>query len=103
MRQRSIRFLVLAMSTTVALLATTGTTHAVTPVRACVMGRYLAKAKFTACEHKALGAALFGGDASALQPGLGKCRLKYAAAWEKLTDQIGRDSQIRLYKGSLGV
>ena len=26
-----------------------------------------------------------------------------AAAWEKLTDQIGRDSQIRLYKGSLGV
>ncbi len=26
-----------------------------------------------------------------------------AAAWEKLTDQIGRDSQIKLYKGSLGV
>jgi multiple sugar transport system substrate-binding protein len=28
---------------------------------------------------------------------------KIAAAWEKLTDQIGRDSQIKLYKGSLGV
>jgi multiple sugar transport system substrate-binding protein len=26
-----------------------------------------------------------------------------AAAWEKLTDQIGRDSQIKLYKASLGV
>ena len=26
-----------------------------------------------------------------------------AAAWEKITDQIGRDKQIELYKGSLGV
>jgi multiple sugar transport system substrate-binding protein len=26
-----------------------------------------------------------------------------AAAWEKLTDQIGRDSQIKLYRASLGV
>jgi multiple sugar transport system substrate-binding protein len=26
-----------------------------------------------------------------------------AAAWEKLTDQIGRDNQIKLYKASLGV
>jgi multiple sugar transport system substrate-binding protein len=26
-----------------------------------------------------------------------------AAAWEKLTDQIGRDSQIKLYKASLGM
>jgi multiple sugar transport system substrate-binding protein len=26
-----------------------------------------------------------------------------AAAWEKITDQIGRDKQIALYKGSLGV
>jgi len=26
-----------------------------------------------------------------------------AAAWEKLTDQLGRDSQIKLYKASLGV
>jgi len=26
-----------------------------------------------------------------------------AAAWEKLTDQIGRDSQIKLYKASLGL
>ena len=25
-----------------------------------------------------------------------------AAAWEKITDQIGRDSQIKLYKASLG-
>ena len=25
-----------------------------------------------------------------------------AAAWEKLTDQIGRDKQIELYKASLG-
>ncbi len=25
-----------------------------------------------------------------------------AAAWEKLTDQLGRDNQIKLYKGSLG-
>jgi multiple sugar transport system substrate-binding protein len=25
-----------------------------------------------------------------------------AAAWEKLTDQLGRDSQIKLYKASLG-
>ena len=28
---------------------------------------------------------------------------KIAAAWEKLTDQIGRDSQIKLYKASLGL
>ncbi len=26
-----------------------------------------------------------------------------AAAWEKLTDQLGRDNQIKLYKGSLGM
>ena len=26
-----------------------------------------------------------------------------AAAWEKITDQIGRDSQIALYKASLGL
>jgi len=26
-----------------------------------------------------------------------------AAAWEKITDQIGRDSQIKLYKASLGI
>ncbi|HEY4163514.1 MAG TPA: hypothetical protein VGM59_10665, partial [Dongiaceae bacterium] len=26
-----------------------------------------------------------------------------AAAWEKLTDQIGRDNQIKLYKASLGI
>jgi multiple sugar transport system substrate-binding protein len=26
-----------------------------------------------------------------------------AAAWEKLTDQIGRDKQIELYKASLGL
>ena len=26
-----------------------------------------------------------------------------AAAWEKITDQIGRDSQITLYKASLGM
>ena len=26
-----------------------------------------------------------------------------AAAWEKITDQIGRDSQIELYKASLGL
>ena len=26
-----------------------------------------------------------------------------AAAWEKITDQIGRDGQIKLYKGSLGL
>jgi multiple sugar transport system substrate-binding protein len=26
-----------------------------------------------------------------------------AAAWEKLTDQIGRDKQIALYKASLGI
>ena len=25
-----------------------------------------------------------------------------AAAWEKLTDQIGREKQIELYKASLG-
>jgi multiple sugar transport system substrate-binding protein len=28
---------------------------------------------------------------------------RIAAAWEKLTDQIGRDSQIALYKASLGM
>jgi multiple sugar transport system substrate-binding protein len=28
---------------------------------------------------------------------------RIAAAWEKLTDQIGRDSQIALYKSSLGI
>ena len=26
-----------------------------------------------------------------------------AAAWEKITDQIGRDNQIKLYKASLGL
>ena len=26
-----------------------------------------------------------------------------AAAWEKITDQIGRDSQVKLYKASLGM
>ena len=26
-----------------------------------------------------------------------------AAAWEKLTDQLGRDNQIKLYKASLGM
>ena len=26
-----------------------------------------------------------------------------AAAWEKITDQIGRDGQIKLYKASLGL
>ena len=26
-----------------------------------------------------------------------------AAAWEKITDQIGRESQIKLYKESLGI
>ena len=26
-----------------------------------------------------------------------------AAAWEKLTDQLGRDSQIKLYQASLGM
>ena len=26
-----------------------------------------------------------------------------AAAWEKITDQIGRDNQIKLYKASLGM
>ena len=26
-----------------------------------------------------------------------------AAAWEKITDQIGRDSQVALYKASLGL
>jgi multiple sugar transport system substrate-binding protein len=26
-----------------------------------------------------------------------------AAAWEKITDQIGRESQIKLYKASLGM
>jgi len=26
-----------------------------------------------------------------------------AAAWEKLTDQIGRDKQVALYKASLGM
>ncbi|TIQ82862.1 MAG: sugar ABC transporter substrate-binding protein, partial [Mesorhizobium sp.] len=26
-----------------------------------------------------------------------------AAAWEKLTDQIGRENQIKLYKASLGM
>ncbi|TIU78092.1 MAG: sugar ABC transporter substrate-binding protein, partial [Mesorhizobium sp.] len=25
-----------------------------------------------------------------------------AAAWEKLTDQIGRENQVKLYKASLG-
>lgn len=28
---------------------------------------------------------------------------RIAVAWEKLTDQIGRDSQIALYKASLGI
>ena len=26
-----------------------------------------------------------------------------AAAWEKITDQLGRDNQIKLYKASLGM
>ena len=26
-----------------------------------------------------------------------------AAAWEKITDQIGRDSQLKLYRASLGL
>ena len=26
-----------------------------------------------------------------------------AAAWEKITDQIGREKQIKLYKASLGL
>jgi len=26
-----------------------------------------------------------------------------AAAWEKITDQIGREGQIKLYKASLGM
>ncbi|TIW23408.1 MAG: sugar ABC transporter substrate-binding protein, partial [Mesorhizobium sp.] len=26
-----------------------------------------------------------------------------AAAWEKLTDQIGRENQVKLYKASLGM
>ena len=28
---------------------------------------------------------------------------RIAAAWEKITDQIGRESQIALYKASLGI
>ena len=28
---------------------------------------------------------------------------KIAAAWEKITDEIGRDKQIALYKASLGL
>jgi len=28
---------------------------------------------------------------------------RIAAAWEKLTDQIGRDKQVALYKASLGL
>jgi multiple sugar transport system substrate-binding protein len=28
---------------------------------------------------------------------------RIAAAWEKITDQIGRDNQIKLYKASLGM
>ena len=26
-----------------------------------------------------------------------------AAAWEKITDQIGRDAQLKLYRASLGM
>lgn len=84
MRQRSIRLFVLAMATTAALLGSTGTAHASTPQRACLTGRYFAGAKYAACEQKALAGALFGGDISGFQPRLGKCRLKYAAAWAKL-------------------
>ena len=34
---------------------------------------------------------------------LGRTADAIAAAWEKITDQIGRDSQIALYKASLGM
>ena len=29
--------------------------------------------------------------------------LAIAAAWEKITDQIGRESQLKLYRSSLGL
>jgi multiple sugar transport system substrate-binding protein len=28
---------------------------------------------------------------------------KIAEAWERITDQIGRDNQVKLYKASLGM
>ena len=41
-----------------------------------------------------------------IKPFISRCIqsvFRYTEAWEKITDQIGRDSQIALYKASLGM
>jgi hypothetical protein len=75
----------LAMATIGALLLSSSTIHAAsTPEQACQKGRYVAKAKYEACESKATGAFLGGGDNLQLMRATVKCRAKYDAAWVKL-------------------
>ncbi len=59
-----------------------------TAEQACQNGRYLAAAKYAACEQRATGTQ-FSGGFSNFQGAVSKCRAKYTAAWIKLQAKGG--------------
>jgi hypothetical protein len=62
------------------LLAGAGAAHA---SGSCEAGRYKAAGRYAACEHKAF-AKFFGGGVAQFDGTISKCRIKYAATWDKL-------------------
>ncbi|MCC6765214.1 MAG: DUF1566 domain-containing protein [Deltaproteobacteria bacterium] len=63
------------------------------PEAACQKGRVSAAARFAACEQKAASVVVATGDHDKLSAAVGKCRVKYQAAWAKLwTQALGTGS-----------
>lgn len=82
---RSYPRLVLAAFVAGTLLVHASVTHAAgTPEQKCQNGRYAAAAKYGACEQKAIGIDLGGGDFAKFGPALAKCIVKYSGTWAKL-------------------
>jgi hypothetical protein len=80
---------VLATLVAGALLVPARATHAAgTPEQVCQNGRYAAAAQYGACQQKALGKYLGGGDSSKFQAAIGKCSTKYTAVWPKLQAKV---------------
>jgi hypothetical protein len=83
--ERSLPRFVLATLVAGALLVPASATHAAgTPEQVCQNGRYAAAAQYGACQQKALGKYLGGGDFDRYKAAIGKCQTKYAAVWPKL-------------------
>jgi len=72
---------------TFCVLAATTARAGGTPEQQCQAGRYKAAGRYAACEQKAMAKRFGGGDLDKFAAAVSKCRVKYAATWDKLQAQ----------------